>query len=169
MKHSLRHSVSQALKGVQTMYPNVLVFPSPTAKLPTKGTEFAAGYDIFADLLEHGSPEIWLPAEGGRFAVPTGLKFAIPAGYHFKVEARSGTAAKNGITCLCGVIDEDYRGELKVVLVNTGREPFQITHGQKIAQLILVKTEQCAFSIVGSEKELGDTQRGTGGFGSTGA
>lgn len=135
------------------------------AKLPTLGTPFAAGMDVYADLGEDTLESIVLKPHETR-AINTGLSFEPPSGYHIKVESRSGTAAKNSIGVLCGVIDEDYRGELKIVLFNNSdTEEFCVINGQKIAQLVLHKTEEVEIVEV---SELSDSVRGSSGFGSTG-
>ena len=104
---------------------------------------------------------------GDRYPVPTGLFFALPAGYEAQVRARSGLALKHGIGLPNGVgtIDSDYRGELKVLLINWGREPFTIRDGDRIAQLVIARYETVEWESVDS---LDETDRGTGGFGSTG-
>ena len=132
------------------------------AKLPVYQTAGSAGADVCAFLKEDFILE---PME--RAAIPTGLSFAIPAGYEMQVRPRSGLALKNGITCLNtpGTIDSDYRGEVKVILINLGKEPFTIRNGERIAQLV-VKPVVCAgFAPVSI---LSKTERGVGGFGSTG-
>lgn len=104
---------------------------------------------------------------GGRHAVATGLSLAIPEGFEIQVRPRSGLALKHGITVpnTPGTIDSDYRGELKVILINHGSEPFSIARGDRVAQLVLAPVVQAAWNEV---SELDDTDRGTGGFGSTG-
>jgi dUTP pyrophosphatase len=104
---------------------------------------------------------------GQRHAVATGFAIAIPAGFEVQVRPRSGLALKHGITCLNtpGTIDEDYRGEVKVILANLGSEPFEVRRGERIAQLVPAPVLKARFSEVG---QLSETQRGTGGFGSTG-
>ena len=104
---------------------------------------------------------------GGRHAVATGFAIAIPEGYEVQVRPRSGLALKHGITCLNtpGTIDSDYRGEVKVILANLGSEPFEIKRGERIAQLVPAPVLKAAFREVLS---LDETQRGSGGFGSTG-
>ena len=104
---------------------------------------------------------------GARTAVPTGLAFAIPQGFEGQVRPRSGLALKNGVTVLNapGTIDSDYRGEVNVILVNTGSEPFEVSRGMRIAQIIFARVEQMQLQEVNS---LDDTARGSGGFGSTG-
>lgn len=104
---------------------------------------------------------------GERYPVPTGLFFAIPEGYEAQVRARSGLALKHGIGLPNGVgtIDSDYRGELKVLLINWGNDPFTIQNGDRIGQLIFARYESVSWEITES---LDETTRGTGGFGSTG-
>jgi dUTP pyrophosphatase len=99
--------------------------------------------------------------------VPTGLAIALPSGYEAQVRPRSGLAAKHGITCLNspGTIDADYRGEVKVILINLGQEPFVIKRGERIAQMIIAPVTRAELKVVA---ELDVTKRGTGGFGSTG-
>ncbi|MEO0503229.1 MAG: dUTP diphosphatase, partial [Pseudomonadota bacterium] len=99
--------------------------------------------------------------------IPTGIAMAVPAGYEVQVRPRSGLALKHGIALVNspGTIDSDYRGEVGVIVLNTGAEPFEVTHGMRIAQLVLAPVVQAAFAEVGS---LDDTARGAGGFGSTG-
>lgn len=105
-------------------------------------------------------------APGGRALIPTGLKMALPVGYEAQVRPRSGLALKHGITVLNtpGTIDSDYRGDVGVVLINHGTEPFDVRQGDRIAQLVINKIEQVEFEIVDA---LDDTARGAGGFGST--
>jgi dUTP pyrophosphatase len=104
-------------------------------------------------------------APGDRAAVPTGLRLEIPDGHVGLIWPRSGLAARHGIDTLAGVVDSDYRGEVRVVLINHGREPFTITRGDRIAQLLVQRVERALF--VTTEK-ISDTTRGSGGFGSTG-
>ncbi len=132
------------------------------AILPVYKTEGSAGADVCALLSE---PLTLAP--GKRAMVPTGLFFEIPQGYEIQVRPRSGLAAKNGITCLNtpGTIDSDYRGEVKVILINHGEEPFVINTGDRIAQLVVSPATQGRFSLSAA---LSETERGTGGFGSTG-
>lgn len=132
------------------------------AKLPEYKTEGAAGADICACVNE----PVVIPS--GKIAmVPTGLFFEIPFGYEIQVRPRSGLAAKNGVTVLNtpGTIDSDYRGEVKVILINLGTEDFTINNGDRIAQIIISPVTQAAFEKV---EILSETQRGSGGFGSTG-
>jgi len=130
--------------------------------LPGYQTEGAAGMDIRAGIIESIVIE-----SGGFAAVPTNLQVEIPHGYEIQVRARSGLAFKNGIGVLNapGTIDEDYRGEIKVILFNFGKEDFIINPGDRIAQLILGRVHKA--DILESES-LSETERGAGGFGSTG-
>ncbi len=135
---------------------------SGTAKLPERGSAFAAGYDLFADLKE--AVEI-KPHE--TFMINTGVAMEIPEGYWGGVFARSGLSAKEGLrpaNCV-GVVDADYRGPVCVALHNDGEVVRTVTPGQKIAQLVVVPFLAVDFEEV---EELGDTVRGVGGFGSTG-
>jgi dUTP pyrophosphatase len=126
--------------------------------VPRYGSEHAVGLDVVA-------AEDLILTPGGRHAVATGFAVAIPHGYEIQVRSRSGTAVRNGITCLTGTIDSDYRGEVKVVLVNLGAEPFEIVRGERIAQLVPAPVLRAAFEEV---EDLDQTARGAGGFGSTG-
>ena len=135
------------------------------AKLPVRGSASAAGYDLYACL--DGDQELTIPPHSTAM-LPTGLSFALPEGTFGAVVARSGLASKQGLrpaNCL-GVIDSDYRGELKVALVNTGDRPFEITDGMRIAQLVIMRYERADF--VETAGELSRSARGEGGFGSTG-
>ncbi len=128
--------------------------------LPAYATAGAAGMDVV-------SAEDVTLAPGARHAVATGLAVAIPAGYEIQVRPRSGLALKHGISVpnTPGTIDSDYRGELKVILINLGPEPFVIARGDRVAQLVLAPVVQAAWDEVA---ELDATERGAGGFGSTG-
>ena len=128
--------------------------------LPAYATSGAAGMDIV-------SAEQVTIAPGARHAVATGLAVAIPEGYEIQVRPRSGLALKHGISVpnTPGTIDSDYRGELKVILVNLGHEPFAIARGDRIAQLVLAPVVQAVWDEVA---DLDATERGEGGFGSTG-
>ena len=132
------------------------------AVIPEYKTKGAAGCDVCAFLSESLTLK---PME--RYAVPTGLFFEIPEGYEIQVRPRSGLAIKNGITCLNtpGTIDSDYRGEVKIILVNLGTEDFVINNGDRIAQLVASPVTAANFIKV---DKLDETQRGSGGFGSTG-
>ena len=129
---------------------------------PAYATEFSAGMDLRANLTEAvtlGSLE--------RAMVPTGLFIELPAGYEAQIRPRSGLAAKHGISIVNapGTIDADYRGEIKVVLVNLSREPFTIEPGERIAQMVVARHETVEWECV---EELEESARGRGGFGSTG-
>lgn len=131
-------------------------------ELPAYATVGAAGMDVRANLTE---PLSLQPLE--RFAVPTGLYAEIPAGYEIQVRPRSGLALKQGITCLNspGTIDSDYRGEIKVILVNLSNTPQTIAPGDRIAQLVLHQVIKLTWQL---QDELTPTERGSGGFGHTG-
>ncbi|HAC15239.1 MAG TPA: dUTP diphosphatase [Bacteroidetes bacterium] len=130
--------------------------------LPAYETALAAGMDLRAALTE---PIMLRPGE--RRLIPTGLQMALPAGFEAQVRPRSGLAIKHGITMLNspGTIDADYRGELKVIAINHGTEPFEINHGDRIAQLVIAPVIQVQIELVDN---LDQTDRGDGGFGSTG-
>ena len=130
--------------------------------LPAYATELSAGMDLRADL---ENPVVLGPLE--RVLVPTGLFIALPAGYEAQVRPRSGLAAKHGVTVLNtpGTIDADYRGEIKVILVNLSQEPFEIVPGERIAQLVVARHERVEWE---QAETLDETGRGAGGFGSTG-
>ena len=130
--------------------------------LPEYQTPLSAGLDIRANLDESVTLR---PLE--RAMIPTGLFVELPEGYEMQIRPRSGLAAKHGITVLNspGTIDADYRGEIKVILVNLSNEPFTIESGERIAQMIVARYEQIEWQPV---EELGATERGAGGFGSTG-
>ena len=128
--------------------------------LPSYATPGAAGLDVVA------AEDIEL-APGQRHAVPTGFRIAIPDGYEVQVRPRSGLAIKHGISVpnTPGTIDSDYRGEVKVLLVNLGAEPFAVRRGERIAQLVPAAVTRASFDEVA---DLDETERGGGGFGSTG-
>lgn len=130
--------------------------------LPSYESEYAAGMDIRAALEK---PITLQPGE--RQLIPSGLKMAMPQGYEAQMRPRSGLAYRNGITMLNtpGTIDADYRGELKMLAVNLGDEPFTINHGDRIAQMVIAPVIQANVNEVNN---LSDTERGAGGFGSTG-
>jgi dUTP pyrophosphatase len=132
--------------------------------VPRYAREGDAGADLVA------RTDVRLACRGGRAVVPTGVAVAIPAGYAGLVLPRSGLAARHGITCLNapGLVDSGYRGELQVVLVNHDPEhDYEVSRGDRIAQLVLVRVEQVAFEPVEGDA-LGESERGTGGFGHTG-
>jgi dUTP pyrophosphatase len=132
--------------------------------LPAYQTVGSAGMDLLAAVPE-SEPVILQPLE--RALVPTGLAMAIPEGHEIQVRPRSGLAVKHGITVLNapGTVDSDYRGEVKVPLINLGSEPFTIRRGERIAQAVLARVERAELVPVVT---LDDTTRGAGGFGSTG-
>jgi len=133
--------------------------PNP---LPEYVTEGAAGMDIRANLL---TPIVVAPME--RLLIPTGLYIELPQGYEAQIRPRSGLAIKQGLTCLNspGTIDADYRGEIKVILINLSQEPQTIQHGDRVAQMVVNKVEQIRWKTV---KKISATERGHGGFGHTG-
>jgi len=130
--------------------------------LPAYQSELAAGLDLLAAV---DDPVTLAP--GQRALVPTGLSMALPAGFEAQVRPRSGLAAKHGVTVLNtpGTIDADYRGEVKVILINLGDAAFEITRGERIAQMVIAPVLQAEITEVAV---LSDTERGVGGFGSTG-
>ncbi|MCC6137855.1 MAG: dUTP diphosphatase [Bdellovibrionaceae bacterium] len=130
--------------------------------LPKYETAFASGFDVRAQL-----SQVLILEPGKSCMVPTGLSFEIPVGYEIQVRPRSGLAAKKGITVLNtpGTVDADYRGEVKVILINLGTETFEINDQERIAQMVLCPVMQVQMELV---SELSDTARGVGGFGSTG-
>ena len=133
-------------------------------QLPAYETSQSAGMDLRAALPE-SSPIVMAPME--RALVPTGFAMALPQGFEAQVRPRSGLAIKHGITCLNspGTIDADYRGEVKVILINLGQEAFTIKRGERIAQMVIARIEQARLLEV---EYLSDTDRGNRGFGSTG-
>lgn len=135
---------------------------SKTAIIPKYETQGASGVDISANINE----DLTL-ATNESILVPTGIAVSIPQGFEIQIRPRSGLAAKKGISVLNtpGTIDADYRGEIKVILINHGNEPFVIRNGDRIAQMVVCPIVQAKFEQV---DELNDTERGSGGFGSTG-
>ena len=136
---------------------------SKSGRTPIYGTSQSAGFDIPAYLPE-GSMVL---EKGKRMLVPTGIFIELPCGYEAQVRARSGLAIKNGIGLVNGIgtVDADYRGELKVPMINWGDEDFTINDGDRIAQIVIAKHERAEFELC---EELGETERGSGGFGHTG-
>jgi dUTP pyrophosphatase len=128
------------------------------ARLPSRGSALAAGLDLCS------VERVTIPA-GGRAAVRTGLAVAIPRGFYGRVAPRSGLAVRHGVDVLAGVIDSDYRGEILCALVNLGEEPFEVEPGARVAQLVV---EAIALPRAAWAEELDETERGAGGFGSTG-
>jgi len=150
---------------VKPVIPVLRLAHNPDLPLPAYETADAAGMDLRA-AVPQDEPLVLRP--GARHPVPTGLAFAIPSGFEGQVRPRSGFALKSGITCLNspGTVDADYRGEVKVILINLGAEDVTIRRGDRIAQMIVAPVVQAALSEASS---LDETVRGAGGFGSTGA
>ena len=160
----------------------VQVIKNTINDLPTYGSVEAAGCDLRAELslindkflfnaqrgTSDGKTMMIIINPGGRALIPTGLHIALPVGSEAQIRPRSGLSLKNGITVLNtpGTIDSDYRGDVGVILINHGLEPFCVMQGDRIAQMVINKIEQVDFIQV---TELNETNRGTGGFGSTGA
>jgi len=147
--------------------PQIAVVRLPHADglpLPAYETDGSAGMDLRAAVPE-AEPMVLRP--GARDMVPTGLAMALPLGFEAQVRPRSGLAAKHGVTCLNtpGTIDSDYRGEVKVILINLGPEDFVIRRGERIAQMVIAPVVQASWDLADS---LDETARGAGGFGSTG-
>lgn len=134
--------------------------------LPSYETEGAAGADVRANFPENQRDGLTL-LPGARALVPTGLSLEVPAGFEVQMRPRSGLALKHGITLpnSPGTIDSDYRGPLGVIVLNAGQEPFDITHGMRIAQMVVAPVVVGKFEL---RQELSDSARGEGGFGSTG-
>jgi dUTP pyrophosphatase len=134
---------------------------NPDLPLPARHTAEAAGYDVASAEAD------FVLAPGDRRAVPTGFALELPAGFEAQVRPRSGLALKRGLTVANapGTIDPDYRGELKVIILNAGREPVEIRRGDRIAQLVFCRFE---VPLLHEVETIADTARGAGGFGSTG-
>lgn len=141
---------------------NVKIINKSEHPLPKYQTEESAGMDLHANLKE----SILLKSLE-RCIVPTGLYLELPKGYEAQVRSRSGLAAKHGVSCLNspGTIDSDYRGEIGVILVNLSKEEFCINNGDRVAQMVIAKHESIQWEL---SNELNDTQRASGGFGSSG-
>lgn len=133
---------------------------SEKATVPTKGSALAAGYDLYA------SEDAIIPSQG-QGMVATDLSIIVPVGTYGRVAPRSGLAVKHGISTGAGVIDADYRGEVKIVLFNHGKKDFAITTGDRIAQLVLERIVNADIAVI-TQEDLDTTERGDGGFGSTG-
>ncbi|MEX0367425.1 MAG: dUTP diphosphatase [Ruegeria sp.] len=136
----------------------------PGVALPSYESAGAAGADVRANFPDRGAVVL---EPGARALIPTGLRIEIPAGFEVQVRPRSGLALKYGITLpnTPGTIDSDYRGPLGVIVLNAGQEPFEISHGERIAQLVVAPVLQARFELA---EGLSETARGAGGFGSTG-
>jgi dUTP pyrophosphatase len=147
---------------IKTLAVKVIIKNTGGMPLPVYQTALAAGADIYANITDSLTIR---PFE--RVLIPTGLFMELPDGYEAQVRPRSGLAFRHGITVLNspGTIDADYRGEVKVLLVNLGQEPFSINNGDRIAQMVIAKCEQAQWQ---EEVELTVTERGAGGYGHTG-
>ena len=139
---------------------------TPTAKVPTRGSPGAIGYDLYADLPDcmDGLSGVVIPA-GERARIDLGFSMALPHGTYGRIAPRSGLASKHGIDVMAGVIDKDYRGPMQCILINHGKFAFLVKHGDRIAQLIL---EQAITPPIVQCEALDDTERGQNGLGSTG-
>ena len=160
----LRHAYDEFLQGRHDA-PKLLITRTQDAQdlpLPKRQTPGAAGMDLHANVHEPVCIK-----KGARVLIPTGIKIALPIGYEVQVRPRSGLAFNFGVTVLNtpGTVDADYRGELKALLINHGDEDFIVRRGDRIAQMVIAKVEMAEFSEV---EELPDSQRGAGGYGSTG-
>ena len=136
----------------------------PSVPLPSYETPGAAGADIRASFPDRGAVML---EPGARALIPTGLRVEIPTGYEIQVRPRSGLALKHGITLVNtpGTIDSDYRGPIGIIVINLSDEPFEVTHGMRIAQMVVAPVIQSRFVVLDA---LSDTARDAGGFGSTG-
>lgn len=141
----------------------IKIINKSTNELPSYATALSAGMDIRANLPKEGVSI--MPNE--RCVIPTGLHIALPKGVEAQIRPRSGLAAKHGVTVLNspGTIDADYRGEIGVILINHGEQPFQVQNGDRIAQMVIAKHETITWELVGA---LDETDRGDGGFGHSG-
>lgn len=140
------------------------------ATVPTRATPGSAGYDLHAYLpngtfisKSGGSGRVILP--GDRALIPTGCRVALPIEMYGRIAPRSGLAWKNGLDIMAGVIDSDYRGDIGVIIINHGTEPFEINHGDRIAQIIFEHIYTVGFHLA---SDMDPTSRGAGGYGSTG-
>ena len=144
---------------------NIKIVNKSPFDLPRYATQAAAGMDLRANL---EAPVTLAPMQ--RMIVPTGLSIELPIGYEAQVRPRSGLAAKHGITVLNapGTVDADSRGDIGVILINLSDQPFEIVPGERIAQMVIARHEQAEWIEVASVEALADSERGAGGFGSTG-
>ena len=138
----------------------VKVIDKSVHRLPEYKTSMSAGMDLKANITD-----VWKLNPGERVMVPTGLHIALPEGYEAQVRPRSGLSLKNGIVAILGTIDADYRGEVGVILVNLSDQPFCINPGDRVAQMVVSEVTRVKWDEV---RELEETERGSGGFGSTG-
>ena len=155
-KKSVKSEIAQKIKL------RVVKLAHFQGELPAYASALASGFDVHAQL-----PSNLVIYPGERVLIPTGLSFEVPAGFELQCRPRSGLAAKQGLTVLNtpGTIDADYRGEVKVILINLGKEPIEIHPLDRVAQLVLAPVFQAELIAV---SELSSTERGAGGFGSTG-
>lgn len=139
----------------------------PDQGLPAYETDGAAGMDLRANFTAAHRATGTTLHPGARALIPTGLRLEIPAGFEAQIRPRSGLALKHGISLVNspGTIDSDYRGELGVILINHGTEPFHIAHGDRIAQIVFAPVTRCEWTVL---DQVSQTDRGAGGFGSTG-
>ena len=143
----------------------VKIYNQSHNELPAYASEYSAGMDLRADLTES---VVLQPLE--RKLIPTGLFIELPADCEAQIRPRSGLALKHGVTVLNspGTIDADYRGEIRVILINLSQESFEIQPGERIAQMVIARFQQVELVEVNALEELSDTERGTGGFGHSG-
>ncbi|MEI7973508.1 MAG: dUTP diphosphatase [Bdellovibrio sp.] len=148
--------------GLNQIRVRVKTFAHYQGSLPSYASDWASGFDVRAQL-----PSSLVLYPGERVLIPTGLSFEIPRGFELQCRPRSGLASKQGVSVLNtpGTIDADYRGEVKVILINLGQDPVEVHPQDRIAQLVLCPVFQAQFEMV---LELSETQRGDSGFGSTG-
>lgn len=157
-------AVSKRLTGKKRVRVRVVLLPHGEGlPLPAYQSDQAAGLDLVAAI---GEKEKLIIKRGQRVLIPTGLSIELPAGFEAQVRPRSGLALKHGVTVLNspGTIDSDYRGEVKIILVNLGEAPFLVLRGERIAQMVIAPVTHAALEIA---EVLGTTKRGKGGFGST--
>lgn len=147
---------------IQLIIPVKRLRPSSSIPLPVYMTPHSAGMDLYADLTEDKQL-----APGQRALIPTGIAIALPVGYEAQIRPRSGLALRHGVALVNspGTIDADYRGEISVIVINHGDEPFTIRPGERIAQMVVARFSRVEWQEV---EELADTGRGSGGFGHTG-
>lgn len=161
MEHILTSPSSDLDVKTFAMYEDVVA--------PSYGSPGAIGLDLRAYIKRCDPTDRTLTLFPGRRAsIPTGLKMAIPPGWYGRIAPRSGLAVKSGVDVLAGVVDSDYRGEIMVALINLGDTLVKFTHGDKIAQMIFEIADRAELEFVPNEADLGITERGEGGFGSTG-
>lgn len=164
MKGDEAVAVSKGLAGKKRVRVRVVVLPHGEGlALPAYQSDQAAGLDLVAAI---GEKEKLVIKRGQRVLIPTGLSIELPAGFEAQVRPRSGLALKHGVTVLNspGTIDSDYRGEVKIILVNLGDAPFRVLRGERIAQMVIAPVTHATLEIAAA---LGTTRRGEGGFGST--